>query len=543
MKVASWSLVALGVAPALVGLANGLQDVDPAQYADVARRMLESGNWLDLRDMNGPFINKPPMMLWAQAALMSVFGVGDLAARLPALLFGFLAMVGTFWVGRQLKDSRLGAIAAAFVASSTAFQLMVADPKVDMPLMAFTTLAIAATLASRQRPSMMWAAWAFAGCAVLSKGPVGLALPMLAVAPELVRDRWLPGASLARRVFSVRPIRGLFIVALIVSPFYVALALHQGPEAARYMLWQQSVGRLNGTSEFRDTTTPLFYLHTSLWAFLPFVPLTIAALIRRAARVYRARRLPFDVSRVVVWWLFLPLILISSSIFKLPQYLYWITPAAALLAADEVLVLGELAARRWVVAGWVLAAGVFIVVWLTVSYVFPASLGWLLLVAAIPFVVGLLRGRVEAPERVAFSLVASVAGGMIFFHGLVSPSLIAYQPYEAIGQLLRREEPTRTEIPVVALAPSFALAFYARRDARYMSPFELRDAVLDGGPRLVVFGPELPIGEFEAVGLRLTSIAHYDMYPTSRARWAFLNTATRANVLMPIEIMKATVSR
>jgi 4-amino-4-deoxy-L-arabinose transferase-like glycosyltransferase len=121
------------VAPAVLSLFNQVQDVDPAQYADVARRMLQ-GHWLALREMRGAFVNKPPLMMWAQAAVMALVGVGSFAARLPALLYGLLAVFGTFLVGQELRDRKHGLIAAVLFASSVAFHHMVLDPKVDMPL-------------------------------------------------------------------------------------------------------------------------------------------------------------------------------------------------------------------------------------------------------------------------------------------------------------------------------------------------------------------------------------------------------------------------
>ena len=58
-------LLALAVAPVLLGLSNQIHDFDPSQYAEVARRMLAKGQWLDLHDSWGPFTNKPPMTMWA----------------------------------------------------------------------------------------------------------------------------------------------------------------------------------------------------------------------------------------------------------------------------------------------------------------------------------------------------------------------------------------------------------------------------------------------------------------------------------------------
>lgn len=542
MQKAWWWFLALAVAPVFVGLDNPIQDVDPAQYADVARRILESGNWLDLRDLGGPFVNKPPMMMWAQALFMAVFGVGPFAARLPTVWYGALALLGTFWVGRQLRDARLGAIAAAFVASSAAFHLMVADPKVDMPLMAFTTLAIAATLASRQNPRWVWAAWVFAAFAMLSKGPIGVVLPMMAVGPEVIRQSWKPGVSWVRRVLSVRPGWGLLIVAAITSPFYVSLALHVGKEAVHYMLWRQNVGRLDGSSGYKDSSSPLFFTHTALWAFLPFVPLTLAALLRRATAFFKDRTLPGDPTRITVWWLIVPFILISSSANKLPQYLYWLTPAAALLAADEVLRLTDATTRRWVKAGWVFAALGVIAATLSMIFIFPASAWWVVAMVAVPLIVASATQSLDGPERVVFSAVSAVAVLFVFIHGHLLPSLLVYQPYETIAEVVRREEPDQTLTPFCGMGPSHALAFYARRDTHYLAPESLLDLVQRTGPRLVVFGQLIPLATFEGFGLTLTPVARYEMYPTSRARWSFLNRFTRNSAVMHVDLMRVSLT-
>jgi 4-amino-4-deoxy-L-arabinose transferase-like glycosyltransferase len=290
--------------------------------------------------MNGPFINKPPLMLWTQAVTMSVLGPTSVAARLPALLFAILAVLGTFLVGRELVDRRHGAVAAALLGGSVAVHLGMADPKVDLALMAMTTWAIWAALASRRRPRLLLLAWLFAGLAVLAKGPVGLGIVVVALAPEWLRISSPPGERARERG---NHLLGFALFLAVAAPFYVA----QNPDDARFLLWTQGFGRLLGQSAFHDSTTPLYFVHTGLWALLPMTPLLVVALGRGAMRLWRERTLPADVRRVPAWWFGITFVVISAARFKLPQYVYWVAPPAALLAAGELLRATEVGLARW----------------------------------------------------------------------------------------------------------------------------------------------------------------------------------------------------
>ncbi len=538
-------LVALAVAPALLGLGNEIHDADPAQYADVARRMLERGDWLHLRDLNGPFINKPPLMMWAQAASMAVLGADSVAARLPALLFGLAAVLGTFLAGRELKGPRLGAVAAALFGGSVAFHHMVADPKVDMPLTAMSTLAVWALLASRRRPRFAWLAWLFGALAMLSKGPVGLALPVLAVAPELLRAGWHPApTSFARRVLSVRPVTGLLIVAALTAPFYVATAEQGGAEAAGYLLWGQGFGRLVGQSGYKDTTTPLFFVHTSLWAFLPLTPLLAAALVRRVGRAWRTRALPADAGRVPLWWLALPFAVISLSDYKLPQYVYWLGPPAALLAAQEVLALGEAARRRWHVGFSVVAALAFALGVLVLVAGFPPGAAWTAawvgVLAGVPAALWAATRRWEPALRTTALALGATAGFLAYFHGGLHPALLEYQPGRELGALARARDPSGAELPVYETPRPSSTAFYARRDLPQMQPHEIVDAVRAGRTRLALIG-DGRADELRAAGLEVARLARLPSYPTSMPRGRFLRASTREGTLKWVELVEVSV--
>jgi 4-amino-4-deoxy-L-arabinose transferase-like glycosyltransferase len=534
-----WGLIAACLAPALLSLFNELQDVDPAQYADVARRMLD-GHWLAMRDMTGPFVNKPPLMMWAQAAAMGAVGVTSFAARLPALLFGLLALLATFLIGRELRDSKHGLVAATLLGASVAFHHMVLDPKVDMPLTAMSSLAVWAVLASRRRRWLLWPAWAFAALAVLSKGPIGLALPVMALGPELLRAGGFSGEpSFLRRVLWVKPGRGLLLMLVLVTPYYFATANAAGGGALVTLLWTLGPGRLLGDTTWRDNTTPLYFVHTGLWALLPFTPLLLAALVRRLASLVKAGALPPDVARVPLWWLLVPFVVISFSSYKLPQYIYWLAPPAALLAAEELRGLSLGAHRVWRRGLLALALATGALGALVVGVGFPAHWPWLALMAGVPCGAWWATRGGEPEYRTTALVASSTLGFLAYFHGGLQPALLEYQPSREIAALVRARDPDAAVLPCLDVTPAFSLSFYAQREVTVVGLSELAAMVAGGRARVAVVA-EGRAQALEAAGLRVESLGRFATFRTSVPTRAFLDRRTREGQLGHVELVGLT---
>lgn len=538
-------MLTLSIAPAVLGLRNDVPEVDPAQYADVARRMLDTGDWLHLRDQNGPFWNKPPLTMWLQAAGMAVFGVDAFAVRLPGLFFAVLTMAATFFIGRSLGSFRRGLLAAGLVGGALSTHTMVLDPKVDASLMAMTTVAIALMLEGRQRPGLRWLAWLVAGLAVLAKGPIGLGIPVLALGPEVVRSSWAPG-GLARRVWAVAPL-GAVLSAAVAAPFYLATHESTGDDGVLYMLWLQGFGRLFGKSGFLDDTTPFFFVHTALWVFLPLTPVLVLALGRRVRALARDRRLPGDVSRMPVWWFGLTFLVLSFSTYKLPQYLYPLTPAVALLVAEELERIDERHVKRWWWVFFAFALGAVPFALVVFLFAFPTgpwlSTGWLVVVTLPAVALFWLRERLAARDALAVAAVGSLTGSMALFAGYVQPRMLEFQPSRAVGALVRELDPDSRVLPCVFVAPDFSYSFAARRDASYVMPDGLKSLVGEGRARVALVGPDGPFEALENEGLAVEVIASWNTFLISRPTPNFLRETTRAETLRKVSLVKVSLKR
>lgn len=100
------SLGALFFIPFLGGL--HLFDWDEINFAELAREMVVTGEWLKMQINYEVFTEKPPLFFWLQAASMSVFGVGEFAARLPNAILGAIVLPYLFFLGKKLLDARFG---------------------------------------------------------------------------------------------------------------------------------------------------------------------------------------------------------------------------------------------------------------------------------------------------------------------------------------------------------------------------------------------------------------------------------------------------
>ena len=119
-----------------------LLDPTESRYAEIARKMLETGDWLVPQvDYGVPFWGKPPLSTWLSAVAMAVFGVNEFAARLPSflLLAGCGALVYRLAALRAGADAALWALAAF---ATTGLVFVSAGAVMTDPALVFATTAL-----------------------------------------------------------------------------------------------------------------------------------------------------------------------------------------------------------------------------------------------------------------------------------------------------------------------------------------------------------------------------------------------------------------
>jgi len=166
-----------------IGAAH-LFDWDEINFAESAREMLVSGNYLDVQINYISFLEKPPLFFWLQALSMKVFGVNEFAARFPNAIIGVITLLLLFRTGNKLYSQRTGLIWVLVYSSSFFpffyFKSGIIDPLFN--LFIFLGIYQFYLFANKQFSNThlhIFLSALFIGLATLTKGPVALLIFLL----------------------------------------------------------------------------------------------------------------------------------------------------------------------------------------------------------------------------------------------------------------------------------------------------------------------------------------------------------------------------
>jgi len=344
----TWAWWLLGVlALCWLGTLGGrhLVPSDEGRYAQIAREMFVSGDWLTPRYNGLLYFEKPPLHLWATALAFHLFGVGEWQARL--------------WSG-------LSALLAALVLLACPTWVLVGHfNALDMGVAAMLTLVLAAFLLAEHpdtgtgaRRGWMALSWAAMGLAVLSKGLIGVVLPGAALVTYTLLTRDIgPWQRL-------QPLVGVPVLLLVAAPWFVAVS-QANPGFAQFFFVHEHLERY--TSEVHQRGGPWWYFlpHVAV-GFLPWLGLAWA-MVRLAGRAGSPTRGALRPDALCAAWALGILVFFSFSGSKLPGYVVPMFPALAWLAARVLLQADAATWRRlrwWMLFGLAVVAAVVMVVML-----------------------------------------------------------------------------------------------------------------------------------------------------------------------------------
>ncbi len=471
----AWWLLALAFVVAWFAAldARRLQHPDEGRYAEIAREMAVTGDWLTPR-LNGlKYFEKPPLQYWLGAATFDALGIDEWTARLPTAMAGFLAVIAVGFTAARLASPEAGVYAALVLAGSVwhigMSQILTLD--------AVLSLGLAATLCAfllAQRPELapgaqrnwMLAAYAAAALATLTKGLVALVIPGGAlVVYSLVARDWGPWRRL-------HLLPGLAVYLAIAAPWFV-LVSQANPEFARFFFIHEHFERF--LTESHNRTGQWWYFVP--WLLLGLLPWLLVWLVTlpRSWRAAAVAANGFAWERFCLAWAAFVFLFFSASGSKLPSYILPLFPALAMVIGFE---LTRMSAR---------------------------TLMWI----ALPLAVGapvVLAGFALGFEQIVAELASDITPASIYrqFGPWIIAGLVAFTVGGiAAFALFRRGTPATKSLGIATLAltslAGFQLALVGHdafahvRSAYYL----LADARLASGGALAPDAPVYQVGSYD----------------------------------------------
>ena len=323
-------LCAVAACVFFVGLGRlPLTEPDEGRNAEVAREMLDSGDWITPHYDTLPYLDKPAAFFWLVAASFRAFGFSEWAARLPSALMALATSLLVWFLARRIFDQRTGLRAGLIWVTSPLVIIFARNVIFDMPLTFFVTVAMVsywlAEAGDFKHPWRDVVFFAAMGIAAITKGPVGFLLPLLSISAYL---------ALRGRLRDLRKLRwGLGVLVFLASalPWFVAVSA-RNPDFPRYAFWQESLLRF-ATGQARRSGGPLYYVPVFLAGCLPWSFFLLFAGWKRLRAWRELRREDRKSSVFLFTWAAVIFVFFSISRSKLPGYFLPATIPLSILMA------------------------------------------------------------------------------------------------------------------------------------------------------------------------------------------------------------------
>lgn len=538
VKYKHWLLLVVVVNA--LGLFSGILEPDGTLYAYIAKQMAQHNDFINLYN-NTDWLDKPHLPFWITAISFKLFGVSSFAYKVPAFLLWLLTLYYLYQLGKTLYNKATAMVAVLIFATALQGVISLFDVRAEPYLTCFITASIYCLYQLYETQTIRYVLLAalFSACAILTKGlffllPIVGGLGILI----LVRKEW-------RQFINYRWYLYLLLTFIFITPelyaLYVQFDLH--PEKMVYgrtsvsgvwfFFWDGQFGRFFNTGPIKGRGDLLFFLHTTLWAFLPWSILLYASVIR----MIKTRSLRYNSAQwMVVGSAAITFLIFSVSKFQLPYYIVILFPHFSLLCADYLLNTPSLKSLQFFVPQQriLLLLGFAAVVGLTLIFGLRNK-GWIIGISTIMMILFLLLFR----ERSQVSVICNGIGFCLLVNVFLSvcfyPILLRYQSGEMAAKWMNQN---RKEESFVGLfdKENFSFKWYA--DANVTLTNALPAIAKDGSMIRYYFTTKQKADSLINAKVPVTILQAFPNFHVSMLTLPFINQQTRAKTLDTTVVFK-----
>ena len=424
-----------------------LWNPDEPRYAQVAREMINGGDWILMHFNGNVYTDKPPLFFWLIGLSSYLWqGFSSFAVRFPSALFGTLTVLLTFFLGQRLYSSRTGFLSGLILATSYQFAYLATRGNIDATLTFFTTASLlffihwaqddkGHQIQQRQTEGLsIYGFYISMALATLAKGPVGFILPLFVSLTYLVvQGDW-------KGIKRMRLFPGMLLFMAIVLSWYLFAVWKGGQDYFNATFFKHSINRyLKGWSHIRPF---YYYLYNFPADFLPWILFLPSAIVYGYSKEGVEKRKEF---LFLLIWCIVIFVFFSLSKGKRGLYLLPLFPAASLMVGkfwDDIISHPmENFRPEWIsfplytFMGLTLIAGAAIpwVIWKKLSSYLPYALPMAFLLAGGSLALFVLH-RSKHYGAILFLLVGMMAGGFFYTTRVVFPLVNPFKSARYISQ-------------------------------------------------------------------------------------------------------------
>lgn len=541
-----WLYLFIGLAVLLnfSGLFVTIMGPDAALYASISKTMVHQHNFADLYVQGKDWLDKPHFPFWITAISFKIFGVHTWSYKLPGILFLLMGVAYTYKFAKALYNKEVALWAVLILLTSQHIIINNTDVRAEPYL---TGLIMASvyhfhkSLGSKWLASLVLASL-FAACAVMTKGIFALIPIGGALAGELlIKGNW-------KMAFNFRWIIAGILILIFITPelytLYTQFDLHPekvvfgrtGVSGIQFFFWDSQFGRFFNTGPIQKASgDPTFFLHTLLWAYLPWSLLLYVA-------VFQFFRRNVKQPAIAEWYsisgALLTLLVFSVSKFQLPFYITIVFPFFSIICAQYICRLQQEKSIRLIRIVQLVVCAIMVLLILTLHYFFrPASLQVcsiiLLFVPVVLFII-VSYSKGNGRYKIFFQVSTVAIFVNLYFNLFYYPGLLKYQADSEAAFWINNHNPQKLPVVQTRIAFGYPLEFYSCGPVYFYRNGE--ENLLPKRPYLL-YGEKSTINSLVNNSMKMTRLKSFSNFRITMVKGKFLNQATRKEVLDTNEVV------
>ncbi|AZI25468.1 glycosyl transferase [Pedobacter sp. G11] len=533
-------LIALLVFVSSFALFSGVMEPDGALYASMAKNIIIFEDWFNLYGRGADWLDKPHLTFWIAAAFFKLFGISAFAYKLPNFLFGLLGAWYLYKLAKDIYNEKTGLISAVIFLSALHIGTSTFDVRAEIYITTFTLASIYHYYKAHNQSFWHIVAGSFfAACAILVKG-IFVLIPVFAgfiiywLFTKQYKQLWQPKWWIAIVLIFV------FITPELYS-LYTQFDLHPekvvfnrtGVSGLKFFFWDSQFGRFFNNGPIKGKGDISFFLHTTLWAFLPWSVLLYAAVINLFKKKNRVSLAP---ESIMIWAsATVTFLIFSLSKFQLPHYILIIFPQFSIITALYLQKLEIKGLKAFLMVQNIIYALVMLIL-SALAYFFGFNsyvLAIIILASLFLFAFWFFKGT-KTETIIGRSVFLSV-GLMIYLFVFFYPAALKYQSGSEAGTWLKQNYPT-AKPAVLNYIDAFSFDFYAPGEVKYLWNYDDLNQY-KSTKDLVVYVSETELSKLKTL-YNVKVLNSFEYFHISKLTPKFLNKNTRNQVLEHFYLVK-----
>ncbi len=536
-------LAAAGILVNATGLLLPIIEPDGALYATISKNMVLSGDYVNLRVQGIDWLDKPHFPFWITALSFKLFGINSFAYKFPAFIFWFGGGYFTYAFAKMISNNIVVA-RLSFLIYLTVEHLIISNNDVRAEPYLTGLVIAAAYYYYRTYKENKWI-FIIPGscCLAMATMTKGIFIPAIVFGGFFIE--WIAKKDW-KEFLKIRWWIAVFLLMVFILPELICLYIQfdKHPEkivfgtthvsGIRFFFWDSQFGRFFNTGPIKGKGDPFFYIHTMLWAFLPWSPLVILLVIEKIRKI-KKRNIESSRDYICSGIFLTGFVLFSLSRFQLPHYLNFLYPFLSIIVAEYVLKLVPGIYQSIIlycqnILYVLLMLGCMI---LAIVFGLPQSpfIVFSILVLAI-VIPNLFPGnKLENIIGRSFSLVLVVN---LFLNCLVYPDLFKYESGIQAADFINKNNQSSPVYTLSEISAEYAFEFYSKQPVLQLKMSDL-DSIRK---KLIVFSPRKEIDSLKNDGFTVQEIRSFPHFHITRLTGTFINLNTRAKAVDSMSLIE-----